>query len=65
LPTKYLFHALQVSLTWCKILPHGSDGFNSFPKEVMLWIFITLKNPLSSARFEHANIGSSGKHDNH
>jgi hypothetical protein len=34
-------------------------------KEVMLWIFITLKNWSSSAGFEHANLGSNGKHDNH
>jgi hypothetical protein len=26
---------------------------------------ITLKNPSSSAGFEHVNLGSNGKHDNH
>jgi hypothetical protein len=32
-------------------LQHGSDGFTSPPKEVMLWIF-RLKNPKASAEFE-------------
>jgi hypothetical protein len=32
-----------------EILRHGSDGFTSTPKEVMLQIFIALKNPSSSA----------------
>jgi hypothetical protein len=36
----------------------------SLLKEVMLWIFITLKNP-SSVSFERVNLGSSDKHDNH
>jgi hypothetical protein len=31
----------------------------------MLCIFIALKNQSSSARFEHGNLGSNGKHDNH
>jgi hypothetical protein len=35
------------------------------PKEIKLQIFIALKNPLLTARFEPANLGSSGKHDNH
>jgi hypothetical protein len=40
---------------------HGTGGFTSPPKEVVLRIFITLKNPSSSAGFEPANLGSSGK----
>jgi hypothetical protein len=31
----------------------------------VLWIFITFENPLLSARFDPANLGSIGKHDNH
>jgi hypothetical protein len=45
-------------MTW------DTDGFTSPPKEVMLRIFITLENLLSSAVFEPTNIGSNGKHDN-
>jgi hypothetical protein len=50
------FHAVN--------LRHGTDetdDFTSPPKEVVLRIFITLKNPSSSAGFEPANLGSSGK----
>jgi hypothetical protein len=56
---------LKGSLTCHKILQHGADGFISPPKEVMLWIFIALKNPSLAAGFEHTNLGSSGEHDNH
>ena len=38
---KVLLHAVN--------LRHGTDGFTSPPKEVVLRIFITLKNPLTSA----------------
>jgi hypothetical protein len=31
----------------------------------MLWIFITLKNPSLSARFEPTNLGYNDKHCNH
>jgi hypothetical protein len=40
------------------------DSFTSPPKEAVLWMFITLKNPSLSARFEPVSFGSSGKHDN-
>jgi hypothetical protein len=33
--------------------------------EAVLGIFITFRNPLSSAKFEPVNIESSDKHDNH
>jgi hypothetical protein len=46
-------------------LRHGTDGFTSPPKEVVLRIFIALKNPLTSAGIEPANLGSSGEHANH
>ena len=43
----------------------GTPGFISFPKEVILKIFMLWKNPSSPAGFEHANLGSSGEYDNH
>jgi hypothetical protein len=42
-----------------------SDGFTSPPKEIVLRIFIALKNPSYSVGFEPANLGSNDKHDNH
>jgi hypothetical protein len=53
------------SLTCRKILLNGANGFTSSQKEVVLRIFIALKNPSSSAGFEPANSGSNGKHANH
>jgi hypothetical protein len=52
---KVLLHAVN--------LRHGTEGFTSPPKEVVLRIFITLKNP--SFGIEPANLGSSGEHANH
>jgi hypothetical protein len=52
---KVLLHAVD--------LRHGTDGFTSPPKEVVLRIFITLKNPSTSAGIEPANLGSSGEGD--
>jgi hypothetical protein len=52
-------------LTYRRIIRLEADGFSSPPKEVMLRIFIALKNPHSSAAFELVNLGSNGKHDNH
>jgi hypothetical protein len=43
-------------------LRHGTYSFTSPLKEFVLRIFITLENPSSSAGFEPANLGSSGKH---
>jgi hypothetical protein len=57
------FHARKILLHAAN-LRHETDGFNFPPKEVVLRIFITLKNPSSSAGFEPANLGSSGKHPN-
>jgi hypothetical protein len=65
LPTKYIFHTPQGSLARCKIIQHGSDGFTSPPKEVVLRIFIACNSLSSSAGFETANLRSNGKHDNH
>jgi hypothetical protein len=55
--------SLSHSLTCCNILRHGADGFTSRPKEVVLPIFISLKNTLSSAGFKPAKLGSNGKHN--
>jgi hypothetical protein len=49
---------LQGFLTRRKISRRGADGFTSPPKEVMLRIFIVLKNPLSFAGFEPASLES-------
>jgi hypothetical protein len=54
---KFLLHAVN--------LRHGTDGFTYPPKEVVLRIFITLKNPSTSVGIEPANLGSSGEHANH
>jgi hypothetical protein len=54
---KVLLHAVN--------LRHGTDGFTSPQKEVVLRIFITLKNPSTSVGIEPANLGSSGEHANH
>jgi hypothetical protein len=51
---KVLLHAVNVQ--------HGTPGFTSLLKEVVLWTFIALKNPPTSARFEPGNLGSNGKH---
>jgi hypothetical protein len=62
--TKHLFHACKVLLHAVN-LRHGTNGFTSPPKEDVLRIFITLKNPSSSAGMEPSNLGSSGKQANH
>jgi hypothetical protein len=49
---RVLLHAIN--------LRHGTSDFTSHLKEVMLWIFTTLKNPSSLARFELMNLGSNG-----
>jgi hypothetical protein len=54
---KFLLHVVN--------LRHGTDGFTSPPKEVVLRIFITLKNPSTSVGIEPANLGFSGEHANH
>jgi hypothetical protein len=54
----------QGFLTLHKILRLAADGFTSPPKEVVLRIIITRENS-SSAVFEPADLGVSGKHANH
>jgi hypothetical protein len=51
-------------LTCRKILRHGADGFTSPPKEVVLRIFIILKNSSSSHGFEHENLASNKHYNN-
>jgi hypothetical protein len=58
-------YTFKGSLTNRNILLHGADGFTSPPKEGVLQIFITHKNPSLSAGFEPVNLGSNGKNDNH
>jgi hypothetical protein len=43
----------------------GPTALLPFQKEVVLRIFVTLKNPLLSAGFEPANLRSSDEHANH
>jgi hypothetical protein len=63
---QYEYTFLQMgSLTCRKILRHGADSFTSLSKEVVLRIFIAVKNPSSSAGYEPTNLGSNGKHANH
>jgi hypothetical protein len=47
---------LKGSLTCHQVLRHGADGFISPPKEVVLRIFISLKDSSLSAGFEPANL---------
>jgi hypothetical protein len=42
-------------------LRHGTDGFTSPPKEIVLRIFCP-KNPTDSAGCETANLGTKGQH---
>jgi hypothetical protein len=52
-------------LTFNKILQHGTHGFTSPPKEVMLRIFIAAKNPSNLTGFELTNLGSNDKRANY
>jgi hypothetical protein len=55
----------QGILTCCKILWYAANSFTSSLKEVVLRIFIALKNPSVLAGFKHINLRSNGKHDIH
>jgi hypothetical protein len=48
-----------------KVFLNLRHGFTSPPKEVVLRIFIILKNPSTSVGIEPANLGSSGEHANY
>ena len=43
-------------------LRHGTGSFTSPPKEGVLRISFTLKNPTASTGFEPANFGTKGQH---
>jgi hypothetical protein len=57
-------HEEYVFFNMLTSLPEETAGFTSLSKEVVLRIFITQKNPSSSAGFEPAKLGCSGKHAN-
>jgi hypothetical protein len=59
------FHNSKGSLTSCKSLWHGADGFTSSTKEGMLQIFTALKNTSTTAGFEPKNLGCHSKQANH
>jgi hypothetical protein len=56
LPANYLCHTPQESLTWHNILRHETDGFTSTLKEVVIRIFIVLKNPSPATK----SLGGEG-----
>ena len=56
------FHGTFRDLLRAANLRHGTDGFTSPPKEGMLRIFFAPKNPMASAGFEPANLGTKGQH---
>jgi hypothetical protein len=53
------------TLKYRQILRHGTDGFTSPPKEVVIRIFIALKTTSPSMGFEPMNLGANGKNNNH
>jgi hypothetical protein len=54
----FYFHVNRRVLLHAAKLRHGTDGFTSLPKEGMLWIFFSLKNPTASARIKPAILGT-------
>ena len=56
------FHVTFRDLLHAVNLWHGTDGFTSPPKEGVLRIFFTPKNPTASVGFEPANLGTKGQH---
>jgi hypothetical protein len=58
-------HIMQGSWTGRIYLQHWADSFTSNPKEVVLRIFIILKNTSSPAGIAAANLWYSDKHDNY
>jgi hypothetical protein len=57
LPTKYLCHTAQGSLSCRKILRHGADGFAFLLKEVVLLILSPLKIHRPRAALSHRTLG--------
>ena len=56
------FHVTFRNLLHAANLRHGTDDFNSPPKEGVLRIFFALENPTASAGFQLANLGTKGQH---
>jgi len=56
------FHVTFRDLLHAVKLRHGTDSFNSPPKEGVLRIFSTLKIPTASAGCEPANLVTKGQH---
>jgi hypothetical protein len=56
---------MSMNFAYKNLFLHGTGGFTFALKDDVLWIFITIKNPLSSARFEPVDLGLNGKHNNH
>ena len=46
------FHVTFRDLSHAVNIRHGTNGFTSFPKEGVLMVFFTLKNPTFSTGFE-------------
>ena len=55
------FHVTFRDLLHAVNLRHGTNYFTSLPKEGMLRFFSALKNPMASAGFEPANLGTKGR----
>ena len=55
------FHVTFRGLLHAVNLRHGTDGFTSPPKEGVLRIFFTLKNPTASVGFEPGNLGTKSQ----
>ena len=56
------FHVIFRDLLHAVNLRHGTNSFTSLPKEGILRVFFTLKNPTASAGFVPANFGTKGQH---
>ena len=56
------FHVTFRDLLRAVNIRHGTNGFTSLPKEGVLRIFFSLKNPTFSAGFEPSNLGTKGQH---
>ena len=56
------FHVTFRDLLYAVNLRHGTDGFNSPPKEGVLTVFFALKNTKVSVGFEPENLGTKGQH---
>jgi hypothetical protein len=58
------FHVTFRDLLHAVNLRHGTDGFTSPPKGRSAEDFFALKNPMTSAGFEPANLGTKSQHAN-